>query len=81
MRDFDSDIHDTCFRNLRYVATEDMMFERIGGFLDNFLAIGLLIIFALPIAAIGLIIIFVQQIYDKVLGKENPPDGGPDPKQ
>ena len=80
MRDFDSDIHDTCFRNLRYVATEDMMFERIGGFLDNFLAIGLLIIFALPIAAIGLVIAFVQQIYDKVLGKENPPDGGPDPK-
>ena len=56
------------------------MFERIGIFLDNFLAIGLLIIFALPIAAIGLIIIFVQQICDKVLGKENPPDGGPDPK-
>ena len=75
MRDFDSDIHDTCFRNLRYVATEDMMFERIGGFLDNFLAIGLLIIFALPIAAIGLVIAFVQQVYDKVLGKEKPPEG------
>ena len=58
-----------------------VMFERIGIFLDNFLAIGLLIIFALPIAAIGLVIAFVQQIYDKVLGKENPPDGGPDPKQ
>ena len=57
------------------------MFERIGVFLDNFLAIGLLIIFALPIAAIGMIIIFVQQIYDKVLGKENPPDGGPNLKQ
>jgi len=51
------------------------MFERIGGFLDNFLAIGLLIIFALPIAAIGLVIAFVQQIYDKVLGKEKPPEG------
>ena len=57
------------------------MFERIGGFLDSCLAVGLLIIFALPIAAIGLVIAFVQQIYDKVLGKENPPDGGPDPKQ
>ena len=57
------------------------MFERIGIFLDNFLAIGLLIIFALPIAAIGMIIIFVQQIYDKVLGKENPQNGGPNLKQ
>ena len=57
------------------------MFERIGIFLDSCLAVGLLIIFALPIAAIGLVIAFVQQIYDKVLGKENPPDGGPDPKQ
>ena len=51
------------------------MFERIGGFLDSCLAVGLLLLFVLPVMAIGLVIAFVQQIYDKVLGKEKPPEG------
>jgi hypothetical protein len=57
------------------------MFERIGIFLDNCLAVALLLLFVLPVMAIGAVVVFIQQVFVKVLGKENPPDGGPDPKQ
>ena len=50
------------------------MFERIGGFLDSCLAVGLLLLFVLPVMAIGAVVVFIQQVSVKVLGKEKPPD-------
>ena len=50
------------------------MFERIGGFLDSCLAVGLLLLFVLPAMALGAIVVFIQQVFARVFGKEKPPD-------
>jgi len=52
-----------------------VMFERIGIFLDSCLAVALLLLFVLPVMAIGAGVVFIQQVFVKVLGKEKPPEG------